>query len=96
MSSKNNMSSKDAMKIIDFLESTKDIPDIAKFDELLKLNVEMYANSIFDQDITRKEQFVRLYSQPNSESNKVSLLNFKSQGKENPSIYIDEKHSKKR
>jgi len=91
MSSEDVMSSEDTMsrKIIDFMESTKDRrPDITKFDELLKLNVEMYANSTFEKDEKRRKQFIDSFSHP--ESKNVSLLNFRSAGKESPSIYIDE------
>jgi hypothetical protein len=61
------------------------------FMELLNTHVKIYANDVFDDGESRK-RFIDFYSQPNIESNKELLLNFRSVGK-TPSIYINEKDS---
>jgi hypothetical protein len=62
-----------------------------ELNELLQEHVKIYANDVFKEDTIAKEKFINFYNQPNNiESNKSSLLNFKSVKKKNPSFYIDE------
>jgi hypothetical protein len=64
-----------------------------ELNELLQKHVKIYANDVFKEDIIAKKKFIDFYNQPNIESNKSSLLNFRSVGKKNPSFYIDENYN---
>lgn len=64
-----------------------------ELNELLQEHVKIYANDVFKEDNIAKKKFIDFYNQPNIESNKSSLLNFRSGDKKKRSFYIDENYN---